>query len=89
MKIDLGTLKLGAHLRGPMVLSLEAGEFLRFEEQRGVRVLCEAGRLWVTESERGEDTWLEGGQDARFESEGLTLVEAVQPTRLRIERVTV
>ena len=89
MRIDLGTLKLGAHLRGPMVLSLEAGEFLRFEEQQGVRLLCEAGRLWVTESSRGEDTWLEGGQHARFESSGLTLVEAVQPTRLRIERAAV
>ena len=87
MKIDLGTLRLGAHLRGAMVLSLEQGEFLRFEQQEGVRLRCETGRLWVTEAARGEDVWLEDGQDARFGAEGLTLVEAVRPTTLRIERV--
>ena len=86
MKVDLGTLRLGAHLRGPMVLSLEEGEFLRFEEPRGVRVSCQAGRLWVTETARGQDVWLEPGQHARFDAEGLTLVEAVRPTTLRIER---
>ena len=86
MRIDLGTLKLGAHLRGPMVLSLEPGEFLRFEEQDGVRVRVESGRLWVTESARGDDVWLEDGQDARFGAEGLTLIEAVRATTLRIER---
>ena len=86
MKVDLGTLKLGAHLRGPMVLSLEEGEFLRFEEQAGVRVRVESGRLWVTESSRPEDVWLEDGEHARFDTEGLTLVEAVKPTTLRIER---
>jgi hypothetical protein len=87
VRIDLGTLKLGAHLRGPMVLSLEAGEFLRFEEQAGVRVRVESGRLWVTESARTEDVWLGDGDHARFDSDGLTLVEAVRPTTLRIERV--
>ena len=86
MRIDLGTLKLGAHLRGPMVLSLEPGEFLRFEEQDGVRVRVQSGRLWVTESARDEDVWLEDGQDARFGADGLTLVEAVRATTLRIER---
>ena len=87
MKVDLGTLKLGAHLRGPMVLSLEEGEFLRFEQQAGVRVRVESGRLWVTESDRGDDVWLEGGEHARFDADGLTLVEAVRPTTLRIERI--
>ena len=87
MKVDLGTLRLGAHLRGPMVLSLEEGEFLRFEENEGVRVSCEAGRLWVTETACGQDVWLEPGDHARFGAAGLTLVEAVRPTRLRIERI--
>jgi hypothetical protein len=87
VRIDLGTLKLGAHLKGPMVLSLEAGEFLRFEQQNGVRLRCETGRLWVTEAARGEDVWLEDGQAARFGADGLTLVEAIRPTTLRIERI--
>ena len=87
MRVDLGTLKLGAHLRGPMVLSLEEGEFLRFEEQSGVRVRVESGRLWITESDRGDDVWLADGEHARFDADGLTLVEAVRPTTLRIERV--
>jgi hypothetical protein len=86
VKVDLGTLKLGAHLRGPMVLSLEEGEFLRFEQQAGVRVRVESGRLWITETERPDDVWLEGGEFAHFGSGGLTLVEAVHPTTLRIER---
>jgi hypothetical protein len=87
VKIDLGTLRLGAHLRGPMVLSLEQGEFLRFEQQQGVRVRVESGRLWVTESARGEDIWLGDGEHARFDTDGLTLVEATRPTTLRIERL--
>ncbi len=86
MRIDLGTLKLGAHLRGPMVLSLEPGEFLRLEEQAGVRVSCESGRLWITEPSRAEDLWLTPGEHARLESSELTLVEAVHATTLRIER---
>jgi len=87
MRIDLGTLKLGAHLRGPMVISLEAGEFLRLEDQERVEVRCEAGKLWITRESHPGGVWLGGGESARLEGRGLTLVEAMGATRLRIGRV--
>jgi len=87
MKIDLGTLRLGAHLRGPMVISLEEGEFLRLEEPQGVEVLCESGRLWITGESNPADTWLRPGEAAHLEGPGLTLIEAVHLTKLRIGRV--
>ena len=86
MRIDLGTLRLGAHLSGPMVISLEAGEFLRLEEQEGIEVRCEAGRLWITDETSSRDVWLRDGEGAVLEGGGLTLVEAVDFTRLRIGR---
>jgi hypothetical protein len=86
MKIDLGTLRLGANLRGPMVISLEAGEFLRLEEQDGIEVRCESGRLWITGESRPEDVWLKSGETASLGGPGLTLIEAMDLTRLRIGR---
>ena len=95
MRIDLGTLRLGAHLRGGVpsgagcdtVISLEAGEFLRLEDQDRVEVRCEAGRLWITRENDPGDLWLARGEAARLDGRGLTLVEAMGATRVRIGRV--
>ena len=86
MKIDLGTLRLGAHLRGAMVISLEPGEFLRLEDEARVALRCEEGRLWVTGEKDRADVWLRNGEDAVLGGPGLTLIEAVCATRLRIGR---
>jgi hypothetical protein len=86
VKIDLGRLRLGVFLRGPIVISLEAGEFLRVEPDEPVEVRCQAGRLWITRERSAEDLWLRDGESARVEAVGLTLVEAVHMTRLSIGR---
>ena len=86
MKIDMGTLRLGAHLRGAIVISLEPGEFLRLEDQARVALRCEEGRLWVTGEKHPADVWLGNGEDAVLGGPGLTLIEAVCATRLRIGR---
>lgn len=86
MKIDLGTLRVGARLRGPLVISLEAGEFLRLEEPQGVEVRCESGRLWITAEDDPRDVWLRDGEAAILPRGGLTLIEAVDLTRVRIGR---
>jgi len=86
MKIDLGTLKLGALLKGAMVISLESGEFLRLEPGEDVEVRCASGRLWITREEDPADVWLEGGDRALVDPRGLTLIEAVGVTKLSIGR---
>ena len=95
MKIDLGTLRLGANLRGAgvpsgagsdIVISLEPGEFLRLEDGSGVALRCEEGRLWITGEKDPADLWLDGGDHALLGGPGLTLIEAVCATRLRIGR---
>lgn len=69
-----------------MVISLEAGEFLRLESDEGVDVRCEAGKLWITREEDARDVWLKDGESALLDPRGLTLLEAVGLTRLRIGR---
>ena len=86
MTLDLGTLRLGAHLRGPIVISLEPGEFLRLEDQPRVQLRCEEGRLWITGEQDPADLWLRPGDAALLGGPGLTLIEAVCATRLRIGR---
>jgi hypothetical protein len=86
MKIDLGTLRLGALLKGAMVISLESGEFLRLEPGGDVQVRCDSGRLWITREEDPSDLWLKGGETALVDPKGLTLIEAVGFTKLSIGR---
>ena len=93
MKIDLGTLRLGGKLRGPrlapgsgsrIVISLEAGEFLRLESDEDVHVRCREGKLWITREKDREDLWLRNGESAVDDPRGLTLIEAVDLTTLSI-----
>ena len=86
MTIDLGTLRLGALLKGAIVISLESGEFLRLEPGGDVEVRCASGRLWITREQDPADVWLEGGERARVNPRGLTLIEAVGLTQLSIGR---
>ena len=65
-------------------LALEAGELLRLDSPRGVEVVCESGRLWITEEKQRGDFWLREGERLRLEGSGVALLEADRPTRLRI-----
>jgi len=86
--VDLGTLRLGALLGAPIVISLEAGELLRLESDRGIDVRCESGKIWITREEDPRDLWLRKGESALVAPRGLTLVEAVGITRLRLGHAT-
>ena len=86
MRIDLGTLRLGALVKGPIVISLESGEFLRLAPGDDVQVRCASGRLWITREADPADTWLKGGESARVDPRGLTLIEAVGLTTVSIGR---
>lgn len=65
-------------------LALEAGELLRLDRPRGVEVVCESGRLWITQETQIRDIWLRGGERLRLEGRGLALLEADIPTKVSI-----
>jgi len=69
----------------PARVALAAGELLRLEAPRGLRVTCEAGHLWITEQDQPEDVWLAAGQRVRLVGAGLALLEAKGEARLRID----
>ena len=65
-------------------LELSPGEVLRLETAGAFEVACEEGRVWLTRESDGRDVWLVGGQRARFDGNGLAVLEAVQRARVRI-----
>ena len=69
----------------PLRMELPAGQLLRLESPRGLRVTCEAGHLWITEEAQPEDVWLAAGQRVSLVGEGLAVLEAKGDARLRIE----
>lgn len=68
----------------PLQLTLAHGEILRLPSPRGLEVRCEAGHLWITEEAQPDDVWLAAGQRVRLVGEGLAVVEAKGPARLRV-----
>lgn len=69
----------------PYRVELPAGELLKLEAPRGLRVTCEAGHLWITEEAQPEDVWLAAGQRVRLVGDGLAVLEAKGNARLRID----
>ena len=69
----------------PLRMDLPAGQLLRLQNPRGLRVTCEAGHLWITEEALPEDVWLAAGQRVSLVGEGLAVLEAKGDARLRIE----
>jgi uncharacterized protein (DUF2345 family) len=63
---------------------LAAGEILRLPAPRGLQVTCESGHLWITEEAQPDDVWLAAGQRVRLVGDGLAVVEAKGPARLRL-----
>ena len=69
----------------PLRMDLPAGQLLRLQNPRGLRVTCEAGHLWITEEAQPEDVWLAAGQRVSLVGDGLAVLEAKGDARLRIE----
>jgi Protein of unknown function (DUF2917) len=62
---------------------LAAGELLRIEHARGVRVCVQSGALWITEEARNDDVWLRAGEDTSLTGDGLAVLEAIGNTHVR------
>ena len=69
----------------PYSAELPAGELLRLESPRGLRVTCESGHLWITEEAQPEDVWLAAGQKVWLVGDGLAVLEAKGDARVRID----
>jgi hypothetical protein len=69
----------------PRRVALAAGELLRLDRPRGLRVTCESGHLWITEEDQPDDVWLAPGQRVALVGEGLAVLEAKGEARLRID----
>lgn len=74
-------MKLGRERFG---LALAQGEVVRLEAAGAFEVVCEEGRVWLTEESNARDVWLTAGQRAQLSGRGLALVEAVRRARIRI-----
>jgi hypothetical protein len=69
----------------PYRTELPAGELLKLESPRGLRVTCEEGHLWITEEAQPDDVWLAAGQRVWLVGEGLAVLEAKGDARVRID----
>ncbi len=70
----------------PSTLVLARGELVSLRLRgRACRISCMAGRLWVTASERQEDSVLAPGEDVTFTGRGRIVVEALRTTTVRLE----
>ncbi|KAB2926541.1 MAG: DUF2917 domain-containing protein [Dechloromonas sp.] len=76
MKIDPGSGELGLADNHP--LSLRGA--------RGLRVVCTAGTIWLTEDGEPGDVFLLPGQSHRLAGNGLALVESIGGGKMRLER---
>jgi Protein of unknown function (DUF2917) len=65
-------------------VNLSAGELMRLDDPQGVEVVCDAGRVWITEERGLDDFWLLPGDRVRLTRRGLAIVEATQSARVRI-----
>ncbi len=73
----------------PSKLVLARGEIASMR-LRGMtcRISCVAGRLWVTESGRREDSLLAPGEGVTFSGRGRIVVEALRTSTVRFETGT-
>ncbi|QJR14112.1 DUF2917 domain-containing protein [Usitatibacter palustris] len=69
-----------------MDVSLAPGQFVTLEHGRGVEICVAQGRLWITEESRLDDIWLSAGESASLHGDGRALIEAVDASRVHIEK---
>ena len=65
-------------------LALARGELVRLDAARGVEVLCESGRVWITQERDSRDLWLSAGESVHLTGQGLALLEADRHAHVRI-----
>lgn len=72
-----------------MELDLENGELclrenapIRLRRARGLRVLCTAGRIWLTDADGSGDVFLGPGQSHTIHGHGLVLLEGLRGGRV-------
>lgn len=58
------------------VIELAAAQILRLRRRAGTTIVCENGRLWVTQEGLPDDDFLSAGESLRLLSAGLILIEA-------------
>jgi hypothetical protein len=55
---------------------MKPNDFLRLRGARGVAIDVVAGRVWITEDGRAQDSFVGAGSSYRVEGDGLVLVGA-------------
>ena len=68
-----------------VVIELDSGRLLPLRDSRGVRVQCLEGALWLTQEDDGNDVVLPPGDSYSVESDGNTLVQAVNRARIAVD----
>ena len=65
-------------------LDLPGGSLVPFVSVPGERVRILYGRVWLTEEGRTHDAFLASGEEARLDSRGLVVIEALGPARVQL-----
>lgn len=69
---------------GRSTLSLARDGLLALRDAQGTRILCHEGALWVTQEGDIRDIVIGPGDALTLRAPGLTVVTAVQPSRLTL-----
>ena len=59
---------------------------VRLMSARGVRVICTAGRIWLTVEGEAGDVFLAAGESHLIRGRGLALLEAIGSGRVRFQK---
>jgi hypothetical protein len=63
---------------------LARGAILQVPRPAGCRIECLAGSLWVTQDNDPRDIMLEPGEECELSGRARVLVQALEPSRLRL-----
>ena len=70
-------------LRYPLT-DLTAGSMLRLDDVQGRAIVVFEGRVWITQEGDLRDVVVDGGQSFSVDRQGLTLVQALHPSKLMV-----
>ena len=71
----------------PLQADLARGQFLKLVGAEGSRIVCLAGRLWVTEEGEREEFLLSSGCSLTLRHRGVAILSALRPSRVAIHAV--
>ena len=66
-------------------MELERLQILKLRGARGVRLVCKAGSLWITQEGVARDDFLVAGRAQELETDGTVVIEAMMPSSLAID----